>query len=232
MRTSNPLIRVDGISKSFGGHRVLRDISINIHPGELVLMLGSNGAGKSTLLKILSGLSRADSGNITSSVAGRVEFVSASLQLYPRLTVRENLSFFQSIYASQFKVSLLDEVLDEWGLVSVAQKSVHDLSKGNQWKVALARAFLAQPTVLLLDEPTSNLDDAAVSVLLTKLTRITAQQGGSVVMATHDIARLEHAVNRVLIVDGGRKVSDSAEVDENAALRIQDFIELYRERNR
>ena len=232
MQLNSPLIEAASLSKSFGRHRVLRDFSIAFSPGERVLFLGSNGAGKSTCLKILSGLSRPDSGKITTSVGGSIGFVDTSLQLYPRLTVQENLTFFASVTSFGSSPSLVDSVLNEWGLESYSRKLIHELSKGNQWKVGLARAFLFRPKLLLLDEPTSNLDDVTVSVLLSKIDEVCDTSGGAVVIASHDIARLSQIANRVVVVEDGRKILDSNEAGLPTPARIPDFIERYRGRNR
>jgi len=229
---NSPLIEAVSLSKSFGRHRVLRDFSIAFSPGERVLLLGSNGAGKSTCLKILSGLSRPDSGKITTSVGGAIGFVDTSLQLYPRLTVRENLTFFARVTSFGSSPSLVDSILNEWGLEPYSSKPIHELSKGNQWKVGLARAFLSRPKLLLLDEPTSNLDDVTVSVLLSKVDEVCGTSKGAVVIASHDIARLSHMANRVVVVEEGKKILDSNDVEPSTPTRIPDFIELYRGRNR
>lgn len=221
------VVRAQKVSKRFGNQRVIDNLELEIVPGEIVLLLGANGAGKSTLLRVLSGLSNPDSGRVHLSQGARVDFVGTGLQLYPRLSVAENLRLFSTL-GNALKDYRME--IQEWGLERYSDKPVMTLSKGNQWKVALARTFLSPPDLLLLDEPTSNLDDASVEVLLHKVKEGVKGPKQSVLIASHDVARLHSSISRVLFLCKGKIGSDSGITADPTC--IQSHIDEYRRGNR
>jgi ABC-type multidrug transport system ATPase subunit len=230
---SEYLIRAVDLSKSFGNQRVLTKLSLHLQGGDTALLLGQNGAGKSTLLRILAGLSRADSGDLTRDVGTRVDFVGNGLQLYPRLTVAENLRLFAALAASprgHCKEPSFCKEMEEWGIERFANRAVSSLSRGNQWRVALARVFLQPPRVLLLDEPTSNLDDSSVEVLLRKISELVERCNGAVLIASHDVARLHAAANRAFSISSGQISADTGPMAGRESMQLH--IEAYRTRNR
>jgi ABC-type multidrug transport system ATPase subunit len=227
MAQNDCVVEADQLSKSFGDNRVIEKLSLSIFPSETLLLLGSNGAGKSTLLRIISGLSNPDSGKIHVSRGVRVDFVGTGLQVYPRLSVAENLKLFSELLVASRDYRL--EML-EWGLDRFANMPVMSLSKGTQWRVALARTFLSPPNLLLLDEPTSNLDDSSVDILTQKTQTLAKEGKGAVIIASHDIARLQKSASRILLLDRGRIRSDSGSTGD--AECIQWHIDEYRRGNR
>ena len=200
------MIELKNVSKAFGPLSVLRKLSLSVQSGEVVLLVGANGAGKSTLLKTIAGLSKVDSGSITRGTK-KIGFVSHHLFLYGRLTVQENLTLFSSVSGREFDSSLLSA----FNLEGVARQAVATLSKGNQARVGIARAFIDKPELILLDEPTSNLDEKATALLLAAIARrMTESQGGvAVVFATHDIHRVAHLATRIVVLDRGAVVDDT-----------------------
>jgi ABC-type multidrug transport system ATPase subunit len=200
------VIELKNVSKAFGPLSVLRKLSLSVQSGEVVLLVGANGAGKSTLLKTIAGLSKVDSGSITRGTK-KIGFVSHHLFLYGRLTVQENLTLFSSVSGREFDSSLLSA----FNLEGVARQAVATLSKGNQARVGIARAFIDKPELILLDEPTSNLDEKATALLLAAIARrMTESQGGvAVVFATHDIHRVAHLATRIVVLDRGAVVDDT-----------------------
>jgi ABC-type multidrug transport system ATPase subunit len=221
------VIELKNVSKAFGPLSVLRKLSLSVQAGEVVLVVGANGAGKSTLLKTMAGLCKVDSGSASCGTK-KIGFVSHNLFLYGRLTVRENLQLFSSASGCDFDPSLL-KVFD---LEGVASQSVATLSKGNQARVGIARAFIDRPELILLDEPTSNLDEKATSLLLSAISRrMTDSQGGvSVVFATHDIHRVAHLGTRVVVLDRGAVIDDTGPCAPREG--IDTVLGRYREVNR
>ncbi len=227
MKEDEPSFGVQGVQKTLGHTPVLRQISLSFGPGECVLLLGANGAGKSTLLRLLAGLSHADKGRVLNSFPGRIGFLSHHLFLYGRLTVRENLELFSAISG----VVRVEELLSHWGLEPHAHTLVSNLSKGNQARAALARAFIGEPPVLLLDEPSSHLDDRGIQLLVDCVrARVVQASSALSVIATHDIHRLGSLATRVVGLARGQVLADSG---PNApSHELQRVIDLYRESNR
>lgn len=219
-------VSVRGVKKSFGKTAVLRGVDLDIPAGQRVLLLGSNGAGKSTLLRVLAGLSRADSGAVTRRLPQEpVGYVGHQLLLYRNLTVGENLRFLCGVVGREQTVA--EAMIARWNLGDVAFKSIGQLSRGQQFRVAVCRALLTEPRYLFLDEPTSAFDDRSVELLLDEIARcVVGERGGAAVVASHDIARVRSRVDRVVVLHGGALVADSSSSSIDAA------VERYREVNR
>ena len=227
MKSADYVLAAINVSKSFGSYRVLRTLSLSFVAKEIVLLLGANGAGKSTLLRLLAGLSRADQGEVLRARETRVGFTSHHHFSYGQLTVRENLELCRKL--SGCKADAVDKALERWGLLKFSNKALTELSKGNQAKVSIARALMADPETLLLDEPSSNLDERSTE-LLTSVIRERAAAHGLVVIATHDLHRLRGIATRVVAMAQGEIVADTGPFA--ARERIDDVIERYRESNR
>jgi heme exporter protein A len=221
------LIDARGIEKRYGAHLVVRDVTLAFHPGEIVLLLGANGAGKSTLLRILAGLVRADRGRVRLAPAAKIGFSGHHTGLYSKLSVLANLKLYADL-AGVARETLL-ETLRKWQLDQVQHKEISEVSRGSQSKASLVRALISDPDVLLLDEPSSNLDDRATEHLLTVISE-RAKAGSAVVVATHDLARVVRIANRVVVMEQGRVVVDSGvDVDRIA---LDAVVERYRSSNR
>jgi ABC-type multidrug transport system ATPase subunit len=228
MSGHEPSLALEGILKEFDAKPVLRQITVSFRPGECVLLLGANGAGKSTLLRVLAGLCQPDAGKRLSSFFGTTGFLSQHLFLYGRLTVEENLALFSGVSDGE----PVDDIVSRWGLVAYRAKIVAQLSRGNQARVALARTFIGNPSIVLLDEPSSHLDEQGMQ-LLTQV--IKGVESGRInkplrIVATHDIHRLGPLATRILVLANGRILADSgpdASPDE-----CERVIGIYRESNR
>jgi ABC-type multidrug transport system ATPase subunit len=221
------LIDGRGIEKRFGAHLVVRDVTLACHPGEIVLLLGANGAGKSTLLRILAGLVRADRGGVRLAPGVKVGFSGHHTGLYSKLSVLANLRLYAEL--AGVEQGALQEILRLWQLDQVQHKEISEVSRGAQSKASLIRALMNQPEVLLLDEPSSNLDDRSTELLLKEVS-LRAEAGSAVLLATHDLARIASVANRVVVMEQGNIVADSrAETDRSA---IDSVIERYRSINR
>lgn len=227
--SQTPRVLASRITKRFGNRPVLRAIDMRIEAGERVVLFGSNGAGKTTFLRILATLSRPTKGTLlidglavdrdAQGARRRIGVVAHQPYLYDDLTAEENLRFFAKMYDVADQTERINEVLDLVGLAGRRGDRVRTFSRGMQQRLALARAIVHRPALLLFDEPDTGLDRAGIDVL----ERILMEQSsasGSVLMTTHDLEFGLRASDRVLLLDGGRLLLDvpaeSIDVDEIA----------------
>ncbi len=206
-------IRVRGVEKSYGDWPVLWDLDLTVPWGQLLALFGANGVGKTTLLRILSMQTRPDSGSL--EVAGfnhrshpeairrRVGVVDHRTFLYEDLTCRENLVHYARLYGLKDCHSRADQVLGQLSLLGRARDRVRTLSNGMQRRLAIARAILHRPQVLLLDEPETGLDRDSVDILECLLRQWT-EEGRSVVMTTHDLELGLSWAHRAAVLSKGR----------------------------
>ena len=207
------MIEVKKLEKSYGATGVLRGLDLEARPGEVLTLLGQNGAGKTTLLRILATLTRPDSGHVRVQGLDPVKqgelvrqatgVVMHSPMLYGDLTVRENLLFFGRMFRLDRTQSRARLVLERMEMDERADVRVRHLSHGQQKRVALARALLHQPRMLLLDEPESGLDQRARRLLEDVIDEFRAP-GRSVVMTTHELDRGIELADHVVIMHYGR----------------------------
>ncbi|MBM3941960.1 MAG: heme ABC exporter ATP-binding protein CcmA [SAR202 cluster bacterium] len=221
-----PAIQVRGLSKSFGDRLVLRDLDLEVSQGSFLALFGANGAGKTTLLRILSGQARADAGSVmvagcslpkhATTVRRRIGVVSHRGLLYDDLTCLENLVFYGRLFSLSDPVAQARQTLQRLALDSHASQRVRTLSHGQQKRLAIARAILHRPVLLLLDEPEAGLDRDSVNLLEGLLKDWTAQ-GGTVVMTTHDQARGAAWAHRaVVLADGHIHEQDAVQVERRS----------------
>ncbi|GIV65558.1 MAG: ABC transporter ATP-binding protein [Bellilinea sp.] len=207
------LIEVRSLVKRFGAKIVLRQLNFHVDAGEFVALLGPNGAGKTTFLRILASLARPSLGEVwvagfrlpqqAAHVRRRLGVVSHQPLLYGDLSAEENLRFYGRMYAVEDLESRIHEVLELVGLVARRRDLVRTFSRGMQQRLAIGRAILHDPDVLLLDEPHTGLDQDACDMLDGVLRQI-AGQGRTVVMTSHDLARVEDLASRFDVLTGGR----------------------------
>ena len=205
-RGAGPVLEVDGLSKSFGERVALRDVSLEVAAGELLAVLGPNGAGKTTLLSILAGISRADAGRISTS-NGEVGWVPQQAGLYRRLTVEENLRLFAHMEGVDDVEGIVERMLDQTGLADRRHDPVSTLSGGNQQRINIAIGLLADPPVLLLDEPSSGLDPSQ-RVRLWEFVAGLAEAGTTVIYSTHQIEEASHYGDRLVVLADGETIFD------------------------
>jgi heme ABC exporter ATP-binding subunit CcmA len=206
-------LTVKNLAKAYGFLWALRDCNLDLPPGSLVALLGPNGAGKTTLLKLLAGLVaptlgtiRIDDTSLTENSAAarrQIGFLAPADHLYENLTVRENLSFFTSLYHHSPTRDALDAALDSVGLAQRADDFVGTLSSGMKCRATVAKWQLLNPGLLLLDEPYGVLDGGGVDMLETFLSGHCAR-GHIVIMASHHVSRALRLCNRVVILHQGR----------------------------
>ncbi len=192
------VLKADRVSKFFGNFPALRDLSFEFHPGDCVALLGRNGAGKTTLLNLMAGLSRPSSGTL--DIAPRVSLLGHGIGVYDELSARENLNFFASL--SPVKIDI-DAWLTKVNLLNVANAPLREYSRGMRQRLALARVFMGEPDLLLLDEPFTSLDDKATALLQTFLAEALARQA-TVVLSTHQIPEAMALASRILFLEHGK----------------------------
>jgi ABC-type multidrug transport system ATPase subunit len=220
------MLSATGLVKRFGRQRVLASVSLSCSRGEVVVLLGANGAGKSTLLRTLAGLIRPDSGVVSKPKSWRVGLAAHHTFLYNKLSVFENINLYSRLVGALAHER--DELIERWGLKDFLNTPVVELSKGTSSKVALCRALLGRPELLLLDEPSSNLDERSVEVL--RETIDSQKERGVAVVATHDLSRLLDVATRVVVLERGECIADSG-ANASADVRNQ-VVQRYREANR
>jgi heme exporter protein A len=223
------MIEIRRLTKTFGLNPVLRGLDLDVPRGQFLTLLGPNGSGKTTLLRILGALARPTSGTVRIGgwdLPAEAEFVRAQLGvvshqplLYDTLTAEENLLFFARLYhlPPETRRERVAEVLERVGLARRARDVVQTYSRGMQQRLAIARAILHNPAILLLDEPYTGLDQDAAAVL-DDLLRQVATEGRTVIMTTHDLRRGHALADRIAILSRGQIAFDAPcrEIDPDA----------------
>jgi heme exporter protein A len=228
-----PVIEVRKLVKRFGMKTVLRGLDFKVHNGEFVALLGPNGAGKTTFLRILASLSHPSLGEVrisghrlpreAAAVRAGLGVVSHTPLLYGDLTAEENLRFYGRLYGIQRAASRIAEVLELVGLSSRRGDLVRTFSRGMQQRLAIGRAVLHDPQVMLFDEPHTGLDQDACSMLDTVLQSVAAQ-GRTVVMTSHDMARAEALASRFDVLSRGQIVASAT----RRQLRNSNLLSFYK----
>jgi heme exporter protein A len=206
------MIKVRKLVKRFGLKTVLRGLDFSVEQGEFVALLGPNGAGKTTFLRILASLSRASMGGVNiagyrlpdqaAAVRRRLGVVSHLPLLYGDLTAEENLRFYGRMYGVGDLQTRVGEVLELVGLTARRRDLVRTFSRGMQQRLAIGRAVLHDPDVMLFDEPHTGLDQDASAMLDTVLREVAAR-GRTVVMTSHDLARAADLASRFDVISRG-----------------------------
>lgn len=195
------MLRAAGVWRFFGDFPALRDVSFEADSGDCVALLGPNGAGKTTLLKLLARLAAPQKGTLTLPPRERTGYLGHGLGLYEEFSARENLRFWSELYGAA--PALVDAWLERVDLAHVANAPVRQFSRGMRQRVALGRAFLHQPDLLLLDEPFTGLDERSVS-LLQQVLRETLERKGTIVLSSHQIPEVMALATKVIRLDRGR----------------------------
>ena len=225
------MIEVRGLVKRFGLKTVLKDLDFQVQAGEFVALLGPNGAGKTTFLRILASLSRPAMGEVriagyrlpqqAAAVRHILGVVSHQPLLYGDLTAEENLRFYGKMYGIGAPEKRIGEVLDLVGLSLRRRDLVRTFSRGMQQRLAIGRAVLHDPEVVLFDEPHTGLDQDA-SVMLDGVLREVAARGRTVVMTSHDLARAGDLASRFDVISRGKVVASVGRAEMPAA-KLLDF---------
>ena len=207
------------VSRHFGRRRALAGVTFTVDAGQIVALLGANGAGKSTLLSIAATLLDPSSGEVRyggsaareggSALRGRIGLLGHDLYLYPELTARENLRFFADLYGLGSPTERVAGALASAALQERADDPVGSFSRGMRQRLAVERALLHEPRLVLLDEPFTGLDDASSESLRERLRQLRSR-GAIVIVTTHEIEALEPIVDAAYVLSRGRLQALSA----------------------
>jgi ABC-2 type transport system ATP-binding protein len=204
------VITATGLTRRFGARTVVDDVTFDVGRGEIVALLGPNGAGKTTTLRMLAGLIAPTRGTVAldgvqmtrangDALRSRIGFLTESPGLWDRLSVRDNLLIYARLYGLTGPEPAVDAALDTFELAAHAGVRAAELSKGMRQKVALARAFLHRPRILLLDEPTSGLDPE-ITREVRRLLEERRAAGCSILLSTHNLDEAERLADRVAVL--------------------------------
>lgn len=209
-------IEVENLSKQYGAARAVQDVSFAVPPGATIGLLGGNGAGKTTTIAMMLGLLVPTSGRI--SVLGynmathrfaalaRMNFSSPYVALPSRLTVRENMKVYGHLYNVIKVDQRIAELARELDLGAILDRPAGQLSAGQKTRVALAKALINRPEVLLLDEPTASLDPDTGDMVRTWLEQYRAESGCTILLASHNMAEVERLCSHVVMLKKGEVV--------------------------
>jgi heme exporter protein A len=210
-------VELADVSRHFGRRRAVSHVSLTINRGDILGLLGPNGAGKSTLIGMLATLVTPSTGSIHygdmtvstagAGIRGRIGVLAHELHLYPELTARQNLEFFARMYGLPVH-GTVDVALESADLSDRGHDQVLGFSRGMRQRLALERSLLHTPTLVLLDEPFTGLDDRAVRIVADRFKRLAAG-GAIIVLATHDLDLADGLITRMAVVRGGRLLLDA-----------------------
>lgn len=223
---SDPILQFRGVTRRFGRRTAVLDLDLDVHPGEVVGLVGRNGAGKTTSLRLATGILWPDAGTIRTlgmdpvrdgdAVRVRASLMAEEGALYPDLTVAESIALVAGVHP-RWDAERAERFRARMDLEPRAR--VRDLSRGNRAKLALTLAVASRPDLLLLDDPTAGLDPLVRREVLEGILEATADEGGAVVYASHLIHDVERTADRVVVLDDAHKVLDARVDDVRARVR-------------
>ncbi len=226
------IVETRNITKLFGKQKALDSISFSVNKGELVGFLGPNGAGKSTTMKIITGYLPQDEGDILidgQKVSGQnleykkqIGYLPEHNPLYTDLYVKEFLEITAGFYHLKNKKQRIAEMIELTGLEIEQHKKIRALSKGYRQRVGLAQALIHDPSILILDEPTTGLDPNQLEEIRTLIRQISKEK--TVILSSHIMQEVEAVCNRVLIINKGKIVADGNISEVKAGINIQNQI--------
>jgi heme exporter protein A len=204
-------VAAEGVWKFYGDYPALRNVQLETAPGSCLALIGRNGAGKTTLLRIMAGFSRPGRGKVRimgkepreTETRRQMGFIGHGIAVYDELSALENLMLFGKLYHLPDPRRSAMEWLERTGLARVANGLVREFSRGMRQRLAVARAFLHEPSVLLLDEPFTALDDRAIAVLQ-RLLREALAEGKTIVMSTHQLREALELATHVALLSRGQ----------------------------
>jgi heme exporter protein A len=224
-------LEIQGVYKYYGDFPALRDVAIHVIPGSTVALLGRNGAGKTTLLRIIAGLSKPSQGTVNifgsnvrdDAARRRIGVLGHGISLYEELSAYENLTMFARLYGIDQPQKTANVWLERTGLDRVRDGLVREFSRGMRQRLAVARAFLHDPDVLLFDEPFTALDDRAIAILQNLLSDA-HQKGRTIILSTHQLKEALVLATHVALIRSG----EIAYAGERTQQMVDDTGWLYR----
>ena len=228
------IFEAENINKFFGRYRVLCDVDLKLREGQFLTIFGANGAGKTTLLKIIAMLLKPNSGNIyingmdinkdSEKLRKDIGFISHNTFLYNDLTPYENLKLFCTLYNVKNPDEQVKYVLNKVGLLRRSSEAIRSFSRGMHQRLAVARAFLHNPSLLLLDEPYTGLDQKA-STVLNQILNSLHDEGKTAIITTHNIEQGLEIADKVAVLSKGYVVYEKSK----SQINIDEFKKLYTE---
>jgi heme exporter protein A len=211
--SSSTGLRFENIDKHYGGLYALRRLTLEISAGECVVLAGRNGSGKTTLLRIAARLVRPSAGRVTfptthESASASTGFVAHATMVYDELTAEENLTLFSRLQGTPKAQTRVETLLREADLFDRRSSLLRTLSRGMRQRVAISRALLQEPSILLLDEPATGLDPHGVAWLAGTLRRL-RDLGCTILMSLHSESEISSLASRGIRLDAGRMVADT-----------------------
>lgn len=224
-----PILRACNVTRRFKGITALDDVSIELEPGRIYGFVGNNGAGKTTFMRIVCGLIMPDEGTLElfgstgKGLQEAREKVGALIEQpigYPEMSARQNLRAL-SLLCRSSSFSQVDELIEMVGLAKAAKKALKDYSTGMRQRYGLAAAMLGAPELLVLDEPLSGIDVEGMDEITDLLKRVVAQRGVTVLLSSHQLARLEQIATDYIFIDDGKVIrkADADTIKKEAADR-------------
>ncbi len=221
--SSTPVIALDHLVKSFASANAVNGISFSVAKGEVVGLLGGNGAGKTTTIGMIMGLVTPSSGSVRVfgvnmvdrryEVLHRMNFESPYVDMPHRLTVRQNLDVFARLYGVKHAADRIKELAESLDLTEFIDRPAGQLSAGQKTRVALAKALINDPELLLLDEPTASLDPDTADWIRTRLETFRTRRNATILLASHNMAEVERLCDRVIIMKKGQ-IADQGTPDD------------------
>lgn len=212
-----PLVAVSHLTKRFGNFTAVNNISFTVREGEIVGLLGPNGAGKTTTIFMLLDLTTPTSGDIRifglsyknnhEQILQKLNYSSTYVEMAPRLTVRENLLVMAKLYQVNDASSTIERYAEKFGINGFVNMRHENLSQGQKTRVYLCKAFLNNPKLLLLDEPTASLDPDVAKVVRKQIVEA-RQQGMTILLTSHNMAEVEELCDRVLFINHGEIIAE------------------------
>jgi heme exporter protein A len=230
---SAPVVETHSLAKTYGLALVLRDVGLRLLSGAGAFVIGGNGAGKSTLLRILAGLEAPSGGHalvfgqdtrkLAARYRRRIGVMAHQSFLYPNLTARENLEFFAELYSLTEPRASADRWLSRIGLADVADARVRTFSRGMEQRLSAARAMIAEPALLLLDEPFASLDHDGAEIVAA-LIRGAIERGAAVIATAHAVPEIEGVEFAVYEISRGRLAEPAPKEEVRRGSRIRSLL--------
>jgi ABC-2 type transport system ATP-binding protein len=222
------LVEVENLSKTFDEFRAVDNVSFGLERGEIVGMLGPNGAGKTTTIHMILGLITPTSGRISifgesmdtnrERILERMNFTSPYTQFPIRLTVMENLIVFARIYNLKRPRERIEQLLEQFGIAKLRDKAVSRLSSGENTRVGLCKAFMNDPELILLDEPTAYLDPEIAWQVKNALLDAQREKGTTILYTSHNMDEVERMCKRIIFLHHGKVIAEGSPIEITQAI--------------
>lgn len=229
---ATPLVTVERLTKTFGKFTAVDDVSFVVRAGEIAGLVGPNGAGKTTIIHMMLGLILPNAGTVhlfgksldasREEILQRLNFTSPYMAFPVRLTVLENLTVFAGIYKVRDYATKIDELLERFGIGRLRKKPMSRLSSGEITRIRLCKAFLNDPELLLLDEPTAYLDPQAARQVREVLLDLQRSRGTTILYTSHNMHEVERMCDRILVLSRGSIIATGTPIEVTRSILNED----------